>query len=163
MKAIRKPKKRGFTIVEVMICIAMASVLAGVTLPRLVGQRIKAAQAEVVIVLAAMDKLQTNAMNEHGRALRGFELLSFGGLDPKILTGTKFYEFTFSYVAGSGVVTVVAQDTRQAIYPGWPDVWRYQWQSEPCLGVVGLCGRIGGMSQRMTKPEQLSNAMSAVM
>lgn len=149
----RSRRIRGFTMVELMVSIAMASALAAVSLPRLVGQRIKACQAEVISLLSAMDRLQRNAINDIGRPLKGFELVGEGGLDPKTLSGTKFYEFSFSFNPLTKRVRVVAQDTKQAIYPGWPDVWQRSWKGTPAEPSEGDDERA----------QQTSNAMSAVM
>lgn len=65
----RRPTKHGFTLMELMMVIVIIGVLAGIVLPRLVGQTEKAHMAEAINMLSVIRKAELSYFDEHSAFL----------------------------------------------------------------------------------------------
>jgi type IV pilus assembly protein PilA len=97
-------KQHGLTLIELMIVVAIIGILAAIAIPNFLKFQCKAKQSEAKTALGAIYKVQLAYTGEYGSYLNTVQLTSYGGLDPKTLTGAKYYRYTLDSLSGGAYV-----------------------------------------------------------
>ena len=128
MNQITKKKKKGFTLIELIIVIAIIAVLAAIAIPKFGAAKhnadVAADQANAKIIATAVSTAVANGdiTNEDHTTFTAAETASIikyidGGAMPKAKTGTKVFTVTYDYdAAGTGKGAVVTT-TEGQMYP----------------------------------------------
>lgn len=82
--------RRGFTLIELMIVVAIIGILAAIAIPSYVQFQCRAKQSEAKEVLKAIFLVQETYDGEFGTALDLGGLTSFAGLDTKTLVSRSY-------------------------------------------------------------------------
>jgi type IV pilus assembly protein PilA len=119
--------RKGFTLIELMIVVAIIGILAAIAIPNFLKFQCKAKQSEVKMALSAMYKVERAYSGEFGTSLNLAHLTSFGGLDPRVITGAKYYQYTVTIPPGPGF-HMFAQDQKIKVNAsGSIDQWDLDW------------------------------------
>lgn len=117
---------RGFTLVELMICVAVMGVLASVAVPTFVKFQCRSKQSEAKTMLRGILTAQVAYGSEYSSGFVTMDqLTSFGGLDARSVSAARYY----SFMSGTTVVGaetehfVLAQDTKNHICGASDDAW----------------------------------------
>jgi prepilin-type N-terminal cleavage/methylation domain-containing protein len=86
---MRRNTQRGFTLVELMIVLAIIAVIAAFAIPNLMKSRMSANEASAVGSLRALMSAQGTYMNKYNRYGTLAELLAEGLVDSSVATGRK--------------------------------------------------------------------------
>ena len=84
-------KRKGFTLIELMMVIVIVGILASITVPMVMGHRKKAVLSEAVIVLGILRRAQRAYFMEHGEYYSG-AAVDMPGIKSGDLSGTYFHE-----------------------------------------------------------------------
>ena len=104
---------KGFTLIELMIVVAIIGILAAIAIPNFLKFQCKAKQSEVKGGLKAIYTTQMAYSGEFGSYLVLADLTVYGGLDEKTVAGAKYYSYTTT--ASTSTFTGTAKDTKQAV------------------------------------------------
>ena len=86
-----KPNARGFTLIELMIVVAIIGILVSIAVPTFLRFQCKAKQQEAVGMLKGLFLGEVAYSSENGTFLKITELTGFGGMDSTGVAGAKFY------------------------------------------------------------------------
>ena len=113
---------KGFTLIELMIVVAIIGILAAIAIPNFLKFQCKAKQSEAKTALKAIYTTQLAYNGEFGSYLDLTQLTNYGGLDNKTIGGAKFYNYT---IAGGSLFTATAGDTKVKINTSFTanDLW----------------------------------------
>jgi type IV pilus assembly protein PilA len=118
---------KGFTLLELMIVVAIVGIMTAIAIPNFMKFQCKAKQSEAKLALSAMYRVERAYSGEWGTSLNLLDLTSFGGLDPKVITGAKYYRYSATNPPGPGFY-LVAEDQKIRINPsGIIDQWDIDW------------------------------------
>jgi type IV pilus assembly protein PilA len=109
MANLKKKIAKGFTLIELMIVVAIIGILAAIAIPNFLKFQCKAKQSEAKTGLKAVYTTQLAYNGEFGSYLNTTQLTTFGGLDSKTVSNTKFYNYD---IAGGSSFTATATDTK---------------------------------------------------
>jgi len=134
MSALKNVKK-GFTLIELMIVVAIIGILASIAIPSFLKFQCKSKQSEAKTALKATYTTQLAYNGEFGTYLPLADLTIYGGLDPRSVQG-KFYAFGAG--AASNTFVASATDFVKRISSGATDGWQ--------------------LNENLSQPSQISNA-----
>ena len=137
MSSIKKITK-GFTLIELMIVVAIIGILAAIAIPNFLKFQCKAKQSEAKTALKAIYTTQLAYNGEFGSFLNLFQLTGYGGLDNKTIGGAKYYRYT---ILGGSAFSGTAEDTGIKINTSNPanDTWTLNDQSPTMLNNPNSC------------------------
>jgi type IV pilus assembly protein PilA len=121
MSNLKKKLSKGFTLIELMIVVAIIGILAAIAIPNFLKFQCKAKQSEVKTALKAVYTTQLAYSGEFGSYLNTVQLTAFGGLDSKTLTGAKYYRY--SATGGSSFQATGKDDVVKVNTSGGNDFW----------------------------------------
>jgi len=130
-------KNRGFTLIELMIVVAIIGILAAIAIPNFLKFQCKAKQSEGKTALKATYTTELAYNGEFGSYLNLTQLTGFGGLDNKTVSGAKYYQYT---VVGGASFTATGQDTGVKINTsGVTDTWTVNDTSAQVQNMTNAC------------------------
>jgi type IV pilus assembly protein PilA len=122
MSTIKKISK-GFTLIELMIVVAIIGILAAIAIPNFLKFQCKAKQSEAKTGLKAVYTTQLAYSGEFGAYLNLLDLTSYGGLDTRTISGTKYYTYAIVATGGGSGFTAQAGDATKINNSGSTDTW----------------------------------------
>ena len=133
-----KKLSKGFTLIELMIVVAIIGILAAIAIPNFLKFQCKAKQSEAKTALKAVYTTELAYNGEFGSFLNLQQLTVFGGLDNKTISGAKFYEYT---IVGGTNFTGDGRDSRVRINTSSAngDVWTVNDQSPQVANSTNAC------------------------
>lgn len=100
-------RRAGFTVIELMVVVAVVGAIAAIAIPSLRSQVYKAQRKEAILALHGIYQSQLNFYNETGRYADSFDQLGFELVGGSRVDGTtlqsKYYVYTLNTLAHNGV------------------------------------------------------------
>jgi type IV pilus assembly protein PilA len=115
---------KGFTLIELMIVVAIIGILAAIAIPNFVKFQCKAKQSEAKTALKAIYTVELAYTGEFGSVLNLVQLTGFGGLDSKTVTGARYYRYSITVLGGGDSFDSLAIDEKVKVNTsGSNDQW----------------------------------------
>jgi len=113
---------RGFTLIELMIVVAIIGILASIAIPNFLKFQCKAKQSEGRTALQAIYTVQLAYNGEYSTYVTFQQLTQFGGLDPTLVATSKYYQYDAT--AAQSTFTATAIDSKAPVAStGTGDTW----------------------------------------
>jgi len=117
-----KKLTKGFTLIELMIVVAIIGILAAIAIPNFLKFQCKAKQAEGKTALKAIYTVELAYNGEYSTYINFTQLTQFGGLDPTLVSGSKYYGYTAAAAANTFLSTA-SDSVAPVASTGAGDVW----------------------------------------
>ena len=121
MSALKKVKK-GFTLIELMIVVAIIGILASIAIPSFLKFQCKSKQSEAKTALKAVYTTQLAYNGEFGTYLNLTDLTMYGGLDPRSVTG-RYYGITVADLASNTFTASASAAAGKIASNTTADIW----------------------------------------
>lgn len=119
----RTSRRKGFTLIELMIVVAIIGIMAAMAIPSFMRFQCRAKQSEAKSMLKAIYVVQEVYGGEWGNFVDLTGLTTYAGLDPRTISGARFYAITHTNTVSS--FTATAEDTKSVIASsGTSDKWQ---------------------------------------
>lgn len=130
---------KGFTLIELMIVVAIIGILVSISAPAFIRMQCRSKQTEAKSALKAMYLVEVAYSGEFGGFLNLADLTNFGGLDPRSVNASRFYEYTLVTANGGAEFTADATDARPIINTGTVDWWQIYSQDTKPINLTDRC------------------------
>jgi len=112
----------GFTLIELMIVVAIIGILASIAIPNFLKFQCKAKQSEGKVSLKAIYVVELAYNGEYSTYINFAQLTQFGGLDPNLVSGSKYYGYDAAAAQNTFLSTAIDSKAPVAA-SGSGDTW----------------------------------------